>query len=143
MSNAERKYKKFLVDENDSSEKAIEKVNKLLDELAKNYEAAGKQLFKARQARLKVTAGNTILRQGKPKKRKQTNKKSCLRTSSTGSKRNMMKNCKTLKRLKKKRKIRGNKSLKNFKKELSLSKGNTRKLEKSRFKNSDKTKRKL
>lgn len=49
------------IEEGDSNDKAIEKLNKLLDELSKGYEAASKQLFKTKQARSKIEASSSHL----------------------------------------------------------------------------------
>lgn len=105
------------VEEGDSVEKAQEKVTKLLDELAKNYEAAGKQLFKTKQSHISVRASTSTLIQMKTKDKKPTNKKKCLKTFLMASKRNTMIKSKMPLELRKKSKIRENKKLKSFKKE--------------------------
>lgn len=53
--------KKVQVGENDTNDKAQEKINKLLEDLSKHYENMGKQLFKARQVEAKVDIGSSSL----------------------------------------------------------------------------------
>lgn len=48
MNDAGKKLKKQQVEAEDGSEKALEKANRLLDELTKQYEAAGKQFARVR-----------------------------------------------------------------------------------------------
>lgn len=49
--------KKQNVEPEDSNEKALEKVNKLLDDLYKQYEATGKQFGKAKSYKAQVDGG--------------------------------------------------------------------------------------
>lgn len=48
MNDAGKKLKKQQVEAEDGSEKALEKANRLLDELTKQYEVAGKQFARVR-----------------------------------------------------------------------------------------------
>lgn len=54
MNHAGKKLKKQQVEAEDSNEKALEKVNRLLDELTKQYEATGKQFAKVRTYKQQV-----------------------------------------------------------------------------------------
>lgn len=75
MFDEEKKFKKMQIEEGDSNEKAIEKLNKLLDELSKGYEAASKQLFKTKQARSKIEVSNSHSIQVKLRKKRLTSKR--------------------------------------------------------------------
>ena len=90
MDYVEKRFKKSQVEDNDSNERAIEKTNKLLDDLSKNFENAAKQLYKTRQAVAKVEASKILLTQVLLKKRKQTNKRSCLKIYLQGSRKSTM-----------------------------------------------------
>lgn len=53
---AGKKLKKYQIESEENNEKALEKVNKLLDELYKNYEIAGKTFGKVKSLKNTVDA---------------------------------------------------------------------------------------
>jgi hypothetical protein len=55
---SDRKLKKMGVEADDSNEKALDKLNKLLDELYKQYEATGKLHGKIKSYKAQVDASN-------------------------------------------------------------------------------------
>jgi hypothetical protein len=58
---AEKKLKKQAVESEDNNEKALEKLNKLLTDLYKQYEATGKELGKVRSYKSQVDTSTSFL----------------------------------------------------------------------------------
>ena len=55
---SDKKLKKLAVEADDGNEKALDKLNKLLDELYKQYEATGKLQGKVKSYKAQVDASN-------------------------------------------------------------------------------------
>ena len=101
----------------------------MLDELSKAYEIAGKQLFKTKQSLVGIKASILIFIQMKRKKKKQINKKKCLKIFSTISRKNMMIKLNTQVKLKNKKRRKESKRLKNYKSVLRQFRLNIKKQE--------------